>query len=570
MKDNQLKLIFVILAFSFCLNAKSQIPNWQWAKSAGSTGYDGGTYITSDAAGNVYTTGYFEGTVDFDPSAGILNLTAVGGSDIYLLKLDPSGNLNWAKSIGGLTTDNCKSIAFDTLANVYLTGTFQGTADFDPGASIFNLTAAGYDDVFILKLDSSGNFIWAKAIGAIDYDQGYSITVDDNNDLLTCGSFSSTVDFDPGVGVFNLTSPGWDAFILKLTSAGDFVWAKQLDGSNGYAQAKALTTDSAGNIYTVGEFEGTVDFDPGVNSFNISATAGATNVFISKLDSAGNFVWAKAVVGYAAAYVTSITLDAAQNIYFSGYFYGTLDLDPGPATVIVNSFDGEEDVFFIKLDNAGNYLWGKTFGGMGTDAAWGLTLDSAANLYLTGTFRSTFDFDPGAAVFNMTPLGIFSIYISEFDSAGNFVHAIAAGGTGADVAGSIAIDNNHNLYLTGRFGSPVVSFGTHTILNASATGWDTFIAKLGDNITGIESLQSANMTSIYPNPANDFITVKMYKASSKTSIKIYNSTMQLIKALSFENGIENIISTTDLNNGHYIIDVQIEGQSFKTKFVVSR
>src|SRR5690606_25371176 len=125
--------------------------------------------------GNVYTTGYFVGTVDFDPGAGTVNLTSQGGSDIFIQKLDALGDLVWAKSVGGTGNDNGRSIAVDAQGNVYTTGDFRGIVDFDPGAGTADLTSQGEYDVFIQKLDALGDLIWAKSVGETSYDYGYSI-----------------------------------------------------------------------------------------------------------------------------------------------------------------------------------------------------------------------------------------------------------------------------------------------------------------------------------------------------------------------------------------------------------
>ncbi|MBL8812686.1 MAG: hypothetical protein JNM43_21150 [Planctomycetaceae bacterium] len=131
----------------------------------GSTGEDYGQAIATDASGNVYTTGAFEGTVDFDPGSGTANLTSSGGPDIFVCKLDSAGNFVWAKRMGGTFDERSKGIAVDRSGNVLTIGFFFGTADFDPGNGTTVLTSAGASDVFVSKLDSTGNFVWAKRWG---------------------------------------------------------------------------------------------------------------------------------------------------------------------------------------------------------------------------------------------------------------------------------------------------------------------------------------------------------------------------------------------------------------------
>ncbi|MBT6372369.1 MAG: hypothetical protein HOJ86_06840, partial [Acidimicrobiaceae bacterium] len=131
---------------------------------------------------------------------------------------------------GGTNADYGYSVAVDSSGNVYTTGYFNGTVDFDPGAGTANLTSNGYKDVFVSKLDSSGNYVWAKNFGGTGNDMGYSVAVDSSGNVYTTGYFTGTVDFDPGAGTTNLVPNGSsDAFVSKLDSSGDLVWAKNLD-----------------------------------------------------------------------------------------------------------------------------------------------------------------------------------------------------------------------------------------------------------------------------------------------------------------------------------------------------
>ena len=145
-------LLFFILV---CVNfTQAQSPNLAWAKGLGGTLGDQGRSVAVDGAGNVYTTGFFNGTVDFDPNAGVFNLTSAGSNDIFVSKLDATGNLVWAKAMGGTNVDIGLGIAVDATGNVYTTGYFNGTVDFDPNAGVLNLTSTGAQDNFVSKLET--------------------------------------------------------------------------------------------------------------------------------------------------------------------------------------------------------------------------------------------------------------------------------------------------------------------------------------------------------------------------------------------------------------------------------
>jgi hypothetical protein len=468
----------VLLLLLFVQGALADI-DFVWAKSVGGTRAEGdvGYGIAVDSAGNVYITGYFWGTVDFDPGAGTYNLTSAGESDIFVLKLDSSGNFVWVRSMGGTDTDRGYGIAVDSAGDVYTTGAFQGTVDFDPGAGTYNLTSAGRWDIFVSKLDSSGNFVWARSMGGTDHDGGRGIAVDSADNVYTTGFFQDTVDFDPGPGTYDLTSAGTsDIFVSKLNAGGNFVWARSMGGTSSDG-ASALALDSAGNVYTTGEFWGTADFDPGAGTYNLTL-AGDRDIFVSKLDSSGGCVWAKSIGGTERDVGTGIAVDSADNVYTAGRFEGTVDFDPGAGRYNLTSAR-YYDTFVSKLDSSGDFVWAKRMGGTESDVGRGIAVDSAGNVYTTGEFRGTVDFDPGPGTYNLTSAGSAEIFVSKLDSSGNFVWAKSMGGTSSDKGYGIAVDSAANVYTTGYFWETVdFDPGAGTCNLTSAGSADIFVSKL--------------------------------------------------------------------------------------------
>jgi len=172
--------------------------NFVWAKRFGNTNDDFGMAIATDALGNVYTTGRFQGTADFNPGAATNTLTSAGGIDIFIQKLDASGNFLWAKRCGGpgadygqfICTDvSGNVICTDVSGNVYITGAFAGNVDFDPGSGITSLLGAGGEEIYVLKLNASGNFMWARAFAGSANDFANSICVDGSGNVYTTGYF---------------------------------------------------------------------------------------------------------------------------------------------------------------------------------------------------------------------------------------------------------------------------------------------------------------------------------------------------------------------------------------------
>jgi len=369
--------------------------------------------IASDPTGNLFIVGQFSGTIDFDPGPAVFNLTPTfGGSATFILKLDTNGNFKWVKTmdvVAGFGHVHGRAICSDNSGNVYTTGFFENTVDFDPNSGISNLTAAS-NDLFILKLDSNGNYVWAKGIGSVfDKTEGKAISVDNSGNVYTTGYYSTPTDFDPGTGVFTMNNLDYsdDIFVLKLNSSGNFVWAKSMGGSSQYDLAYDITVDGIGNVYTTGVFSGTADFDPGPGISNLTGigTTNNNNIFISKLDVNGDFVWAKQMGGSGTDVPKSIRVDGNGNVYTTGYFQNTVDFDPGPGILNFTSTGPYDDIYIQKLDAAGNLLWAANFDGGNRDRGHDLALDNLGNVYTTGYFRQTIDFNPGFGTNNLTTVG---------------------------------------------------------------------------------------------------------------------------------------------------------------------
>jgi len=553
LKPLKVKKATTLLIALFIVIILSNAQSYQWAKSMGGNDEDVGTSIAVDGSGNVYTTGYFWGTVDFDPGVGTFNLTSVGFHDIFISKLDAAGNLLWAKSMGGADDDWGLSIAVDGSGNVYTTGYFRGTADFDPGAGTYNLTSVGESDIFISKFDASGNFLWAKSIGGTYFDHGKSIAVDGSGNVYTTGSFQGTADFDPGAGTYSLTSAGvYDFFILKLDAAGNFLWAKNIGGTSD-DHCNSIAVDGSGNVYTTGSFRGTVDFDPGAGTSNLTS-AGNSDIFVSKLDAAGNFGWAKNMGGTNFDEGNSIAVDGSGNVYTTGYFRGTADFDPGVGTNNLTS-EGYFDIFISKLDVAGNFVWAKSMGGSFQDEGYSIALDGSGNVYITGYFQGTVDFDPGAGTSNLTSAGSRDIFNSKLDSAGNFLSANSMGGTDNDLANSIAVDGSGNVYTTGTFvGTVDFDPGAGTSNLTSAGSADIFILKLGSTSVGVLENSLEYTLSVYPNPTKGAMSIDLGSSYDDVTLIIRNQLGQDVLKKSY-NGVNLLKINIPGEAGMYFIEV---------------
>lgn len=468
-----------ILLFLLFTSLHAQTPSYVWTSQMGGLSTDRGSAIVVDDTGNVYITGNFNGIADFDPGPGDLDFTTAGSSDIFVQKLDSSGNLVWANQIGGTGGENSLGIALDNSNNVYITGYFEDTVDFDPGVGTFDIPSTGGDDIFVLKLDNGGNFVWAKNMGGLGSDAAWAIATDQDNSVFITGLFNITADFDPDVGTANLSTNGSDdAFVEKLDSNGNFVWVKQIGSSNsdiGYG----ITTDIDGNILTIGKFRNTIDFDPGPGSASISAT-GSDDVFLQKLDKNGDYVWAGKFGGTGFDQGYAVATDDQKNVFITGYFNSTADFDPGAGTFNLVS-NGSFDLFVEKLDSSGNYVWAYGFGSSSLDIGRGIAANASGDVFVTGSFRNTVDFDPGPDTLALTSGGTDDFFILKLDAAGDLGWGLQFGGTQIDNGNAIVTDPSGNIYTTGFFDNtvdfdPGLGFANFTTAGNS----DIFVQKLNE------------------------------------------------------------------------------------------
>lgn len=492
-----------------CANTPLNAQQFEWAISMGANINDIGHGIAVDANENVYTTGRFLGTVDFDPGAGVANQTAAGSSDIFIQKVDVNGDLVWIKTMGAAFFDIGEAIALDDSANVYVTGVFQDTVDFDPGAGVTELISEGSQDVFILKLNSSGDFQWARSLGGSSIERGNSIAIDHSGNVLVTGSFRNTADLDPGSGVQNETAVGVsDAFVLKLDATGGFIWAKAFGGFLSDI-GQSIAVDHSNNIYSTGYFLGNVDFDPGAGT-TTAASVGSEDVYIQKLDSSGNFEWVRTFGGSQEERGEGLVI-GLNSLYTTGTFEGTVDFDPGSGTNNQSS-NGIADVFIQKLTLSGDHVWTRTIGGISLDEARQIASDHDENLYTIGIFREEVDFDPGAGTDTLVATGVGDIFIHKLDSNGLHDFAVHMGASGLDQGYAIALDPATNIYSTGLFYNTVdfdPGIGVHNL--SAVANADIFVQKLN------QCVASGSTDTVVACDSYTWIDGNTYTASNTTA-----------------------------------------------------
>ena len=297
---------------------------------------------------------------------------------------------------------------------------------------------------------------WARTWGGLHEDSGRSVVVDGSGNSYVTGYFTEysgdLVDLDPGAGVDNHMSNGLDdAFLSKFDSGGDFLWVRTWGGV-GYDGGISVGLDGSGNVYATGFFQVAVDLDPGAG-VDDHISNGGSDVFLSKFDSGGSFLWARTWGGGCNDHSSSVAVDGSGSAYVAGDFSGEgpTDFDPGPG-VDNHTSSIWPNAFLSKFDSCGNFLWARTWGGYNGEDAESVALDGSGNAYVTGVFGTTpLDFDPGAGVDNHVSNGAGDAFLSKFDSGGNYLWARTWGGTDYDVGFSVVLECPGNAYVAGYF-----------------------------------------------------------------------------------------------------------------------
>ena len=370
--------------------------------------------VTVDSSGNIEVAGSFSGTVKF----GSTTLAAPSRTDAFVAKLSSSGSVLWAVQTTGAANqvDSAVAVAPDGSGGAYVAGSYMGSMTVGSSA----LTAAGQSEAFAAHLNSTGSFTWAKSTtgssGSVAGMDG--LAVDPSGRVVMAGFYSGTVNFNPGGSTVLAGAGSYDVATWVLNADGSLAWAEGFGGSN-YDQAEAVAVDPSGNVYVTGAFSGTVNFNPSGTAINLTAK-GIYDVFVLKLTPAGATAWADSFAGSNGPSMgDGLGVDSSGRVDVAGWFAGTLDFDPGPATDSVAS-RGDEDVFIASLDTSGNFVAATTAGGAGTDAAFGLAINASGTIAVAGSYTGPASGSTTTTSFgstNLATIGKVDIFIGSLNQA---------------------------------------------------------------------------------------------------------------------------------------------------------
>lgn len=502
--------------------------------------------VAIDSKGNVVLVADFFETVILSQGDTLTESTGDWfNRDFFVQKLDSFGNFLWAKPIGGLGKITVYSVELDAEDQIYISGSFNDSMDFDPGISESVLNSKGTEAGFVLKLNAEGGFVFAKSYagGTIQSNQ---IALDSDGNIYSAGTFRDSVDFDPGLGVASRIAqvdglPDFGVFVQKLNPVGDFEWVQIIDNS-GFNELYSFKVSQANHLSLSGWFRDTLDLDPNEDVFEVSSFFGNIDFssFFVTLDPDGTFLHGEVLRSDSGrVLVFDQAIDLEDNLYTLGYFTGTVDFDFGPNEDIYVQNANYHRFFLTKQSPNGAFLWKRILKISISSGQHFLKTDPWGFVYLVSDFSGTCDFDPGenewidSAFYSAE--GAKDMFILKLDSNGEFVYSKRLSSPVNDFFEAFEIDRKGALYGVGS------SYGSINLSPDSITHFvysdDSFILKWSHD----PPQYSHQEPGVFPNPFSESLTIQLDAVYETVNFSIMDSKGALV----FEN------SCTDCSDAHF-------------------
>ena len=463
----------------------------EYTKTIG--GEDGSITVMNsvvDLSDNVYLTGHYSGTVDFNPSEVVEEHSSNGGNDIFLTKINADGTYGYTKTIGGNgaeddETEGGRDLAIDSLNNIYMVGYFlSDSVDFDSSeGEDLHSSSSGDGRHFLTKINADGSYGYTYAFN--DFPSDYTLVdIDPSDNIYVSGNFvfdgeAGYIDIPSQEGGLIINFYESSTFLIKLNADESYEYTI-LMGSNNAVHNNSISIDSVGNIYLSGYFAGlNVDFDPYGDGDEHSSNGG-NDIFLTKINADGSYGYTKTMGGVGNDSGVSVVLDSSDNVYLTGHYSDTVDFDPNGVGDEHTSNDFTEDIFLTKINADDSYGYTKTMGGENDDRSNSVTVDSLNNVYISGYFAGLVDFDPiGDGDEHSSNTDSNDIFITKINADASYGGTKIIGGDGADAGVSVVLDSSDNVYLAGHFAGTVdfdpSAEGIEEQISAGTT--DVFLAK---------------------------------------------------------------------------------------------
>ena len=517
--------IFLLLILLTGFEVKSQ--SLEWIFNTNTNPNDSITDLFVDGIGNSYITGTFNGTMDFDPGTGVTNLTA-SGIETFIAKYDNAKNLIWVKQISNNSNSlkvNRSSIELNSAGEILVTGSFSEDTDFDPGSGTYILSSMMDYDQYLLKLDNNGNFLWATSFSnfyGFGYEFASSIEIDENNDIYISGLWKDASSMVPDIN-----------YLLKYSINGNLLWNKTFSQNLNLINGDGIVSFE-NSLILFGSFNGTMDINPDAPIQNLTSAGNSDGIYI-EIDTSGFFYGGGKIGGSSFDAIFDIAFDNLNNLYFTGFFNGNADLNPGAGISNLTS-NGSTDIFIVKIDASRNFVYNKQIGGISEDYGYSISYKSG-QLFLCGTFEGSVDFDPGTNTINMVSQNTTDAFLLTLDTFAQFSDIRTFDGNAIVSQIKLETDGNNNIYISGSFfGSgdfdPSVAINSITPMGL----FDSFLMKLRPCTTTYSTLNIDDCGS--------------YTINSQT----YNLSGTYTQLLINQNGCDSIL-TLNLNLNQVIQEV---------------
>ncbi len=389
-----------------------------WVKSWGGADIDCGNSVSVDSFGDVYVTGQFTILADFDPTAGE-EIRKAAETDIFLCKYSSDGDFLWVRTWGGVGFDYANGICHGPWDNVYVTGSFEGNVDFDPGPTV-DIRSGNGRDAYLVKYHWNGEYDWARTWGGDGFDIGEDVAASPTGYVYTTGCYWHDVTFDPdNPGAVNHSNGNCDAYLLKYSLEGDYQWVRTW-GGEGYDHGYSVAISGYNYAFVAGSFQSIVDFDPGYYSYTMNAGS-ETKHYINKFSHSGAQSTVCSVAGIENPVSwrdpdISIDIEPSGYVYVAGKFDGSTYFSYYTQPVSNGGFDA----YIAKYSSGLSFSWARCIGGPGNDACLGIALDNSGNIYASGYFNDTVDFDPGSGVTEYASHGMDDSFLVKLMPNGNW------------------------------------------------------------------------------------------------------------------------------------------------------
>jgi hypothetical protein len=487
--------------------AWAQQPTWQWASQgvAGSAANPSSliTAVATDANGNTIVGGSFTGTL----TLGTTTLVSAANSyDVFVAWLSPAGQWTQAVRGGGADTDGLAGLAVDATGTVTIIGNFTNYGSGQPAATTFGPTVltsgGGFVDAFVARLSPAGAWTQALRLGTAGITQAQGLALDGTGGAVVAGTFTNALT----IGTTTLTSGNsQDLFVARLSAAGQWTQAVQAGGAapTNTTSVGAVAVDAANGVVVTGWFYGNLRFEaPAPLSL---VNAGAADVFVARLNAAGQWTQATRAGGPRDDQGHALALDAAGNVVVAGIMTpaapgGTVSFG---STTLTGA--GGADVFVARLSPTGQWLQAAQAGGAGDDVPTAVAMDAAGNATVAGYFGLDSTPTPPPVGYPISfgtitraSAGRQDLFVARLGAAGQWTQAVTAGGLLNDYATAATLAPNGDVTVAGAF-TGAASFGPLT-LSGSSTSTSAFVARLTGLATATRTAAPAEIFALAPNP----------------------------------------------------------------------